>query len=143
MEDDMDVYSQWRRSAIDYLKIQDHDIPGTYKWKPVKIWSKTYLVYGKGVYLFGEEDDYFDNDTELIVLNVAGGNWSVLTDEHQLAQYRAYLIKRHLRIKGRPCIVGSCMVCGHVIPSMLGPCTENCPCCPPYDLSAPTPLENK
>ncbi|KAJ2746533.1 hypothetical protein GGI19_006408, partial [Coemansia pectinata] len=49
------------------------------------IGSKAYLVYGKGVYLIGEEGCYFDDETEIIVLNMTGGNWSILTDKHQLA----------------------------------------------------------
>ncbi|KAJ2840696.1 hypothetical protein FBU31_000202 [Coemansia sp. 'formosensis'] len=137
------MYREWLDSAIDYLKTQGHDIPREYISKPVTIRSKYYLVYGKGVYHFGEEDDYFEDDTELVVLDMVRGIWSMLTNKHHLAQYREYLVKSHLRIRGRPCHVCSCMVCGHVIPKMFGSCTENCPCCPPYVPKAPAPLEDE
>ncbi|KAJ2813822.1 hypothetical protein H4S07_000372, partial [Coemansia furcata] len=81
------MLQNWLDSAIDYLKTQGHDIPRGYRLKPVIIRSKTYLVYGKGVYAFGEEDDYFEDDTELIVLNMVRGIWSMLINKNQLAQY--------------------------------------------------------
>ncbi|KAJ2860868.1 hypothetical protein GGH94_005265 [Coemansia aciculifera] len=72
-------------SAIEYLKTQGHVIHKTYAMKPMVLRSRTFVLFGKGVYLIGDGDDYFDDDTEILVLNMAGGNWSIVTDKRKLA----------------------------------------------------------
>ncbi|KAJ2833426.1 hypothetical protein FBU31_001911 [Coemansia sp. 'formosensis'] len=143
MDDTPQAHWHWTKSAKDYLKTQGIVIPNGSIIKSLVIRSKTFLLFGHGVYWFGDGDDYFDDDTEIIVLNMKGGNWSVVTDKHKLAHRRARIMDSHVRIKGRPLIVGSCGKCDHVRPRFRGPCTENCQCCPPHVPKAPTPLEDE
>ncbi|KAJ2097095.1 hypothetical protein GGI09_004017 [Coemansia sp. S100] len=142
MEDKIEVHTKLMYSAIDYLKTQGHVIQKTYAMKPVVMRSKTFVLFGKGVYIFGDGDDYFDDNTEVLVLNMKDGDWSIVTDKRKIAHCRAHIMNGHVRIKGRRLIGGSCGKCHHVIPRILGPCTENCPCCPKVS-NAPTPLEEE
>ncbi|KAJ2252064.1 hypothetical protein GGI13_003497 [Coemansia sp. RSA 455] len=142
IENKIEVYSKMMYSAIDYLKTQGHVIQKTYAMKPAVMQSKTFVLFGKGVYAMGDGDDYFDDDTEVLVLNMTNGDWSIVTDKRKIAHRRAHIISRHVRIKGRPLIVGYCGKCHHVIPRILGPCIENCSCCPKVPI-APTPLEEE
>ncbi|KAJ2082022.1 hypothetical protein GGI09_007542, partial [Coemansia sp. S100] len=75
IENKIEVHIKLMYSAIDYLKTQGHVIPKTYTMKPVVMLSKTFVLFGKGVYVFGDGDDYFDDDTEVLVLNMTNGDW--------------------------------------------------------------------
>ncbi|KAJ2255528.1 hypothetical protein GGI13_001573 [Coemansia sp. RSA 455] len=143
IENKIEVHIKLMYSAVDYLKTQGHVIPKTYTMKPAVMRSKTLILFGKGVYVFGDGDDYFDDDTEVLVLNMKNGDWSIVTDKRKIAHRRAHIMSRHVRIKGRRLISGSCGKCHHVIPRILGPCTENCPCCSSNEPNAPTPLEEE
>ncbi|KAJ2252870.1 hypothetical protein GGI13_003025, partial [Coemansia sp. RSA 455] len=81
MEDKIEVHTKLMYSAIDYLKTQGHVIQKTYAMKPVVMRSKTFVLFGKGVYIFGDGDDYFDDNTEVLVLNMKDGDWSIVTDK--------------------------------------------------------------
>ncbi|KAJ2055453.1 hypothetical protein GGI17_006644, partial [Coemansia sp. S146] len=70
MEDEIQAYDKWMYSAIEYLKTQGHAINRLYAMKPMVLRSRTFLLFGKGVYLFGDGDDYFDDETEIIVLSM-------------------------------------------------------------------------
>ncbi|KAJ2065191.1 hypothetical protein GGI17_000447 [Coemansia sp. S146] len=142
MEHKIQAYNKWMDSAIEYLKTQGHVIHKTYAMKPMVLRSRTFVLFGKGVYLIGDGDDYFDDETEIIVLNMTGGNWSIVTDKRKLANRRRNILSRHVRIKGRPLNVALCGECDHVVPRIPGPCTENCPCCSSHEPNAPTPLED-
>ncbi|KAJ2749594.1 hypothetical protein GGI19_005579, partial [Coemansia pectinata] len=100
MEDKIEVHIKWMYSAIEYLKTQGHVIRKMYAMKPMVLRSRTFVLFGKGVYIIGDGDDYFDDETEIIVLNMKGGIWSIVTDKRKLANRRAHILSRHVRIKG-------------------------------------------
>ncbi|KAJ2055858.1 hypothetical protein GGI17_006487 [Coemansia sp. S146] len=80
MEDEIQAYDKWMYSSIEYLKIQGHVINRLYAMRPMVLRLRTLLLFGKGIYLFGDRDDYFGDDAKIIVLNMKDSNWSIVTD---------------------------------------------------------------
>ncbi|KAJ2467777.1 hypothetical protein GGI02_003915, partial [Coemansia sp. RSA 2322] len=75
IKDKVEKEKAWKESGDEFLKSEGYVIREGYRYMYFPSRVRTYILYGKGVYVHNQPYELRDDDTELLVAKMKNGVW--------------------------------------------------------------------